>query len=200
MEVRLEGNNVHTVVANVDPSDLSFCFTDLCSVKFMWNIHIYLGVSISATVQTVWKIASNKILYIIQPLFAEIIFPEKFFLQQQSQYSRRMWGFLYERRTENFLVSDQRDAQFFTMFLTFVEPCIANAFLSTTNETQRYTMFFIVVSALHVSSGFSAHHQELKEFRLNQASSNNTQVWQVPGTACTVFELLMMSGRIARNL
>ena len=27
---------------------------------------------------------------------------------------------------------------------------------------QRYTMFFIVVSALHVSSGFSAHHQELK--------------------------------------
>jgi hypothetical protein len=62
---------------------------------------------------------------------------------------------------------------------------------------QRYTMFFIVVSALHVSSGFSAHHQELKnctcsivylsnlcvvtpsmgesEFRLNQASGNNTQ-------------------------
>ena len=27
---------------------------------------------------------------------------------------------------------------------------------------QSYTVFFIVVSALHVSSGFSAHHQELK--------------------------------------
>ena len=27
---------------------------------------------------------------------------------------------------------------------------------------QRYTIFFIIVSALHVSSGFSAHHQELK--------------------------------------
>jgi hypothetical protein len=27
---------------------------------------------------------------------------------------------------------------------------------------QRYTVLFIVVSALHVSSGFSAHHQELK--------------------------------------
>ena len=27
---------------------------------------------------------------------------------------------------------------------------------------QRYTIFFIVVSALHVSGGFSAHHQELK--------------------------------------
>jgi hypothetical protein len=37
-----------------------------------------------------------------------------------------------------------------------------HAFLSTTNEMQRYTVFFIVVSALHVSSGFSAHHQELK--------------------------------------
>jgi len=27
---------------------------------------------------------------------------------------------------------------------------------------QRYTMFFIIVNALHVSGGFSAHHQELK--------------------------------------
>jgi hypothetical protein len=27
---------------------------------------------------------------------------------------------------------------------------------------QRYTIFFIVVSAVHVSGGFSAHHQELK--------------------------------------
>jgi hypothetical protein len=27
---------------------------------------------------------------------------------------------------------------------------------------QRYTVFFITVNALHVSGGFSAHHQELK--------------------------------------
>jgi hypothetical protein len=27
---------------------------------------------------------------------------------------------------------------------------------------QRYKIFFIVVNALHVSGGFSAHHQELK--------------------------------------
>ena len=27
---------------------------------------------------------------------------------------------------------------------------------------QRYTMFFIIVNALHVSGGFCAHHQELK--------------------------------------
>jgi hypothetical protein len=26
---------------------------------------------------------------------------------------------------------------------------------------QRYTVFFIIVNALHVSGGFSAHHQEL---------------------------------------
>ena len=42
-----------------------------------------------------------------------------------------------------------------------MEPCIGNVFLNTTNEMQRYTVFFIVVSALHVSSCFSAHHQEL---------------------------------------
>ena len=35
-------------------------------------------------------------------------------------------------------------------------------FLSITNKMQRYTIFFITVNALHVSSGFSAHHQELK--------------------------------------
>ena len=27
---------------------------------------------------------------------------------------------------------------------------------------QRYTIFFIIVNALHVSGDFSAHHQELK--------------------------------------
>jgi len=27
---------------------------------------------------------------------------------------------------------------------------------------QRYTTFFIIVNAVHVSGGFSAHHQELK--------------------------------------
>ena len=27
---------------------------------------------------------------------------------------------------------------------------------------QRYTIFFTTVNALHVSGGFSAHHQELK--------------------------------------
>ena len=65
--------------------------------------------------------------------------------------------------------------------------------LSITNEKQRYTLFFITVSALHVSGGFSAHHQELNncthsigymssllaatgsgdEFQLTHASSNN---------------------------
>jgi len=29
---------------------------------------------------------------------------------------------------------------------------------------QRYTIFFIFVNALHVSCGFSAHHQELKNY------------------------------------
>jgi hypothetical protein len=41
-------------------------------------------------------------------------------------------------------------------------PCIVNVFLSTTNKMQRYTILFIAVSTLHVSSDFPAHHQELK--------------------------------------
>jgi hypothetical protein len=34
--------------------------------------------------------------------------------------------------------------------------------LIITNKTQRNTIFFTAVKALHVSGGFSAHHQELK--------------------------------------
>ena len=34
--------------------------------------------------------------------------------------------------------------------------------LSITNEMQRYTVFFVDVNALHVSGGFSVHHQEIK--------------------------------------
>jgi len=37
-------------------------------------------------------------------------------------------------------------------------------FLSTTNKMQYYIIFFITVNALHVSGGFSVHHQELKNF------------------------------------
>jgi hypothetical protein len=34
--------------------------------------------------------------------------------------------------------------------------------LSITNKMHRYTIFFIIFNALHVSGGFSAHQQELK--------------------------------------
>jgi hypothetical protein len=55
-------------------------------------------------------------------------------------------------------------------------------------------MLFIIVNALHVSSGFSAH-QELKSVHAASgilsnlfavtASGNNKQVGQTPGAACT---------------
>jgi hypothetical protein len=41
------------------------------------------------------------------------------------------------------------------------------------NKMQRYTVFFITVDALHVSGGFSAHHQELKNC--------THSIWYVPG-------------------
>jgi hypothetical protein len=43
----------------------------------------------------------------------------------------------------------------------------------TTDKMQRYTIFFIIVTALHVSGVFSSHHQELK----NRIHS----IWYVPG-------------------
>ena len=74
---------------------------------------------------------------------------------------------------------------------------------------QRYTVFFINVNALHVSGGFFAHHQELKNcthsirymsFRLTHASGSSKQAWHIPDAVCTVFELLMMGGETAWNM
>jgi len=41
-----------------------------------------------------------------------------------------------------------------------MEACIARCVLNNQRDAT-YTMFFIIISALHVSGGFSAHHQEL---------------------------------------
>jgi hypothetical protein len=38
---------------------------------------------------------------------------------------------------------------------------------------QRYTIFFIALNAVHVSGGFCAHHQELKNCKHS--------IWYVPG-------------------
>jgi hypothetical protein len=38
---------------------------------------------------------------------------------------------------------------------------------------QRFTIFFIIVNALHVSGGFFAHHQELKNCKHS--------IWYVSG-------------------
>jgi len=78
---------------------------------------------------------------------------------------------------------------------------------SITNKVQRYTIFFIAVNALHVSGGFSAHHQEHKNcthiiwymssLLAATASGSSKQAWHIPDAACRVFELLMMGGETA---
>ena len=49
-----------------------------------------------------------------------------------------------------------------TCWVSFCLKQIPWILLSTANKMQRYTIFAITVSALHVSGGFWAHHQELK--------------------------------------
>jgi len=53
------------------------------------------------------------------------------------------------------------------LFIFHIHTLLAVSLLSTTNEMQRYTILFIVVSNLHVPSGVSAHHQELKSCTCN---------------------------------
>jgi hypothetical protein len=47
---------------------------------------------------------------------------------------------------------------------------------------QRFTIFLIIVDALHVLGGGSK------------------QAWHIPDAVCTVLELLMMGGETARNM
>jgi hypothetical protein len=78
---------------------------------------------------------------------------------------------------------------------------------SITNKTQRYTIFFITVNALHVSVGFSAHHQELKNCTHSigymssllaaTASGSSKQTWHIPDAVCTVFFFFIMGGETA---
>ena len=65
---------------------------------------------------------------------------------------------------------------------------------------QPYTIFFIIVNALHVSGGFSAHHQELKNLLAATASGSSKQAWHMSDAVCTIFELLMMGGETAWNM
>jgi hypothetical protein len=44
--------------------------------------------------------------------------------------------------------------------LTFMGPCVVSIFQYITNKMQRYTVYFYLETALHVSGGTSTHHQE----------------------------------------
>jgi len=75
---------------------------------------------------------------------------------------------------------------------------------------QRYTIFFIIVNAVHVSGGLPAYHQELKNcthgigymssLLAATASGSSKQAWHIPDAVCTVFELLRMGGETAWNM
>ena len=84
---------------------------------------------------------------------------------------------------------------------------------------QRYTTLFITVNALHVSGGFSAHHQELKTVHTASGIYQACLLlplagksWNSPTLAvasrklniyqmlCLRFELLMMGGETAWNI
>jgi len=42
-----------------------------------------------------------------------------------------------------------------------MQPCIARIVFLYNQRDATYILFFIIISAVHVSGGFSAHHQEI---------------------------------------
>jgi hypothetical protein len=66
---------------------------------------------------------------------------------------------------------------------------------------QRYTIFFITVIAVHVSGGFSAHHQELKNcthsiWYMSSLLAATASLTYTRGCVHS-FQLLMMGGETA---
>jgi hypothetical protein len=65
---------------------------------------------------------------------------------------------------------------------------------------QRYTIFFIIVNAVHVSGGFSAHHQELKTVHTASGICQACLLLPLAVAASVSFEFLTMVGETARNM
>jgi hypothetical protein len=65
---------------------------------------------------------------------------------------------------------------------------------------QRFTIFFIIFNALHVSGGFFAHHQELKNCTHSIFYLPGLLLLPLPDAVCTVLELLMMGEETARTM
>ena len=80
--------------------------------------------------------------------------------------------------------------------LTFMGRCIFNVFLNRTNKTQRCIILFIIVNALHVLSGFSAHHQELKSVHAASAISQTYLLLPLAVTANKFDRHLMLRVQI----
>jgi len=71
--------------------------------------------------------------------------------------------------------------------------------------------FLIIVSAVHVSGGFSAHHQELIKLYVQpwvlscfpavyHTSGRNRKAWQYPRLHIQFYKFLMMCGKATRNM
>ena len=58
-------------------------------------------------------------------------------------------------------------------------------FRSTANKMQRFLIYLFLQIALHVSGGFSAHHQEQKLYIQRQVLSTNTAACCIIGCSFT---------------
>ena len=84
-----------------------------------------------------------------------------------------------------------------------ISEVVTALYSSITNKMQRYPMVFIIINALHVSGGSSAHHEELKTVysasgicrafsaaivgkELTHDSGSSKQAWHIPDAVYTV--------------
>ena len=56
--------------------------------------------------------------------------------------------------------------KYLTINLTLRGPCIVSIFQYISNKMHRYKVYLFLETALHVSGGTSAHHQEHKQLYL----------------------------------
>ena len=69
-----------------------------------------------------------------------------------------------------------------------MELCIVRFAFYTTNEMQTCTMFFIIISALPVSGGISAYHQDFQNFMCIHTSGRQQESMTIPKASHTFLQ------------
>jgi len=90
---------------------------------------------------------------------------------------------------------NQQDAALYNiLYYCQYSTCFGRFFRPSSGAQKLYT------HSIGYEPSLLASTASVDEFQLTHASGSSKQTWLIPDAVCTVFELLMMDGKTARNM